>query len=161
MATRLPSGNYRTQVLIGIENGKRQYKSFTASTAKKADLAALQWQAEHPSVKLSGMTLERAIGDYIRTKSAVLSPSTVRGYRTMERVLKAEYAPIMRRKIDVISETDMQNLVGSLSQQHSSKTVRNYYGLLGAVYKSQGLQIPFALCLSGSSLNTTYPMRQP
>lgn len=37
MATKLPSGHYRTQVFIGYDSeGKRKYKSFTADTAKKA-----------------------------------------------------------------------------------------------------------------------------
>lgn len=148
MATRLPSGSYRTQVFVGYsDKGRRQYKSFTADTAKKADLLALQWQAEHPSARLSGMTLGRAVSSYIRGKNSILSPSTLRSYCAMERTLKNDYSQIMRKKMDVISASDMQGFINEMSRVSSPKTVRNYYGLLGAVYKSQGMTIPFAPCL--------------
>lgn len=147
MATRLPSGRYRTQVLVGTENGKRKYKSFTADTAKKADLLALQWQAEHPTKRISGHTVGSALHEYIGMKSAVLSPSTLRSYKAMERNLKDRYKTVSRMKLDMLDEKTMQGFVNEMSSVSSPKTVRNYYGLLGAVLKQNGLAVPFADCL--------------
>ena len=45
-AKKLPSGNWRVQVFVGVdENKKRIYKSFTAPTKKQAEYAALPWFA--------------------------------------------------------------------------------------------------------------------
>lgn len=146
MATRLPSGRYRTQIFVGYENGKRKYKSFVEDTAKKADLEALKWQAEHPSASV-GVTLQSAVNTYITKKSAVLSPSTLRSYGAMSRKLSS--FPASKKKLDMISADDLQVIVNEMSRTSSPKTVRNYYGLLGAVFKANGLSIPFAACLNG------------
>lgn len=98
MATRLPSGNYRTQVLVGYENGRRKYKSFTAETAKKANLAALQWQSEHPSANTSEATLSSAMESFIKPRKTVLSPSTIRGYCAVQ-LLLASIGPMRRGEI--------------------------------------------------------------
>ena len=45
-ARKLPSGNYRVNLFIGMENGKRKYKSFTAPTKKEAELLAAQYNVE-------------------------------------------------------------------------------------------------------------------
>lgn len=46
-----------------------------------------------------------------------------------------------------IRSTSMQGFVNEMSAVSSPKTVRNYYGLLGAVLKQNGLAVPFADCL--------------
>lgn len=143
MATKLPSGAYRSQVFVGYnDKGRRVYKSFTAETAKKADFLALQWQAKHPSVRVAGTALEAALEAYIKAKDRVLSPSTLRSYHAMERTLKKDYRPLMKRKIDMITQADMQTFVNSMAASSSPKTVRNYYGLLGAVFKVNGIDLP-------------------
>lgn len=46
-AKKLPSGNWRVQLFVGVdENGKRKYESFTATTAKAAELMAAQRASE-------------------------------------------------------------------------------------------------------------------
>ena len=42
-AKKLPSGNWRVSLYIGLdEKGKRKYKSFTADTKKEAEFLAAQ-----------------------------------------------------------------------------------------------------------------------
>lgn len=150
MATRLPSGSYRTQVFIGYsESGKRQYKSFTADTAKKADLQALQWQANNPSGLTGRETLGGCIASFLKAKSVVLSASTIRGYRSMADRLKSDYPKLCAKRIDIITANDMQELINSLYKGATPKTVRNYYGFLRSVYAYKGIAIPFVLCLPG------------
>lgn len=143
MATKLPSGRYRTQVFIGYENGKRKYKSFTAATAKKANLAALQWQAEHPSATVEEITMGSAMESFIRSRKAVLSPSTITAYSSICRTIKARYKKLCQKKLDIVAGDDLQSIIDNLiSSGATSKTCRNYYGFLSAVWKSKGQKIP-------------------
>lgn len=143
MATKLPSGRYRTQVFIGYENGKRKYKSFTADTAKKADLAALQWQAEHPSTSVSNDTLSTAMERFIKNKKYVLSPSTVRGYVSLKKNIEAKFPRLCAMKIDLIQSADLQDMINQLvNSGSSSKTCKNYYGFLCSVWKNRQEEIP-------------------
>lgn len=143
MATRLPSGNYRTQVLVGYENGRRKYKSFTADTAKKANLAALQWQSEHPSAAVNDATLSSAMASFIKSRKAVLSPSTVRGYGSVQRKIEKDFSKLCKKKLDLITAAELQTMVNEMVYAGaSSKTVKNRYGFLCSVWKANGLTIP-------------------
>lgn len=143
MATKLPSGSYRTSVFIGYDDKhKRRYKSFTAETAKKADLLALQWQSAHPSDTLSGLTVKKALAAYIRQKEAVLSPSSIRGYKSIQKMLKADYDGIDNKRLEDLTRDDLQTFVNDLSCQKSPKTVRNYIYLLSAVWNYNNVPFP-------------------
>lgn len=84
-AKKLPSGNWRVQIYAGKDsNGKKIMKSFTAETKKEAELMALQFSANHRE-PVSEMTVGKAIDKYIESKSNILSPSTLRSYKTMRR----------------------------------------------------------------------------
>lgn len=154
MATRLPSGNYRTQVLIGRDaNGKRVYKSFVAATAKQADLLALQWQADNPTGSGNTDTLRRAMNEFIRTREAVLSPSTIRGYNSIRKELERGFPRLVGRKIGLITGDDIQTVVNDVLKTRSPKTARNYHGFLASVFRYRGLSIPFALCPESCNQN--------
>ena len=45
-ARKLPSGNYRVRLFVGMEDGKRKYKSFTAPTKKEAERQAAVYEYE-------------------------------------------------------------------------------------------------------------------
>lgn len=140
MATPLKSGSYRTQVFTGYKDGKRQYKSFTAESARKADYLALQWQIAHPHGETSNLRLDTAIESYIEAKNEVLSASTIRSYNTILRQLRG--AKIASKKLEDITKRDMQAYINMLSANHASKTVRNYYGLIGAVFNANEITMP-------------------
>lgn len=47
-AKKLPSGSWRAQVFVGLdENGKQIRKSFTAPTKKEAEFLAAEFKARH------------------------------------------------------------------------------------------------------------------
>lgn len=129
------------------------YKSFTAGTAKKADLLALEWQAKNKGARTVGYSLGKATSDYINSKRTVISQSTIRSYRTMQRRLD-QNCKIMGKSIDMITRMDIQLLVNELASDHSPKTVRNYYGLLSAVFNSNGYTIP--KCTLPQKVRPTY-----
>jgi len=149
-AKKLPSGKYRCLIFAGMENGKRKYKSFTADTKKEAELKATLYMVEKEekkNVKPNDSLFIDELEKYIIAKEAVLSPSTIRGYRNIQKVLAKDHPAFCKSKISEISQEDVQDVISRLSKIKSPKTVRNYHGLISAVI---GSNLP---------LNTTMPQR--
>ena len=84
-AKKLPSGSYRCLVYTGTENGKRQYKSFSAATKKQAEYLASQFLVETDQKKKqkSENIFRDELEKYISNKESVLSPSTIKGYKNI------------------------------------------------------------------------------
>lgn len=137
-AHKLPSGNYRVRVLDYIdENRKRHFRSFTAATEKEAEYKAMEFDIKNQNNKnriknipYSDLKLEQAYQRYIDSKSAILSPSTVVGYR---RYMKNHFKSIMRIKLKDLNQEIIQIAVNEMALSHSPKSVRNSYGLLSSV----------------------------
>lgn len=132
-AKKLPSGKWRVLVYAGKnKNGKRTYKSFTAPTQRKAEKAALEWQENYQLINfdLTNLTVRLAIDRYIEQKSNVLSPSTIAGYRRIQRNCLQE---LMDIRLNRLTPDDVQNAVNRMAAIASPKYVRNAYGLITAV----------------------------
>ena len=140
---KLPSGNYRLRVYLGKDaNGKRITKSFTHYDKGKLRLIAAQYETSHGNA-VHAVTVEEAIDTFLTAKTAVLSPSTVRGYNSCARVLKSQHARFCALQIDSVQAKDVQMLVNDLvNRQNSPKTIRNYHGFLSAVFKYSGELLP-------------------
>ena len=145
----LPSGAYRVRVFAGKENGKSIYKSFTAPTKKEAEYLATQYLMEATEKKKlkSDKLFCDELSNYITTKETVLSPSTIKGYKNIERMLKKNYPDFYNMKIADIEQDHVQKVISDLARTKSPKTVRNYHGLLSAVIGSN------------LNLNTTMPQK--
>lgn len=134
-AKQLPSGNWKVLVYAGKDaNGKRIYKSFTATTERKANLAALEWQEHYREVTSdrANMTVGEAIEAHIASQSNILSPSTIAGYH---RIKKSHLQDIMNTKLSKLNEKTIGEQVNKESGKYSPKTVYNVFGLLSAVLK--------------------------
>ena len=145
----LPSGAYRVRVFAGKENGKSIYKSFTAPTKKEAEYLATQYlmeATEKKKLKYDKLFCDE-LSNYITTKETVLSPSTIKGYKNIERMLKKNYPDFYNMKIADIEQDHVQKVISDLARTKSPKTVRNYHGLLSAVIGSN------------LNLNTTMPQK--
>lgn len=130
-AKRLPSGTWRVRVYSHTdEDGKKHYKSFTASTKKEAERAALEFDPDDDQAACLDMTLREAMAEYISDRSRTLSPRTVMSYRSMARHY---YADLADKPIRRITQTDIQRLINQVSGKLSPKTVRNVHGFLTAV----------------------------
>lgn len=135
-AKKLPSGNYRCRIYAGEEDGKKIYKSFTAATKKEAEFLATQYLIDNDSKKKKNrneMTFEEALDKYISQKEAVLSPSTIRGYKSLQRSFRDKFPKFYKMKICDITQDDVQYLISELSLDNSPKTVRNHHGILSSV----------------------------
>ena len=123
------SGSYHVTAYIGKVDGKPKYKSFTAPTKRECILKATEY-INHHKTPSKDMTIETAIDLYIESKKAVLSPSTIKGYHSLQ---KLYYEPIKGLKIDAFENYDFQRFISGLHL--SPKTVRNIYGLLISALK--------------------------
>lgn len=160
-AKKLPSGSWRCQVfdhyeIISLPDGstkkKRIYKSFTStdpsrSGKKDCELAASLWmakrQGKHDCKKLFG----QAADEYIKNRESVLSPSTIREYKSLRRNYLSELENI---KVDDITQMDIQRCINLCAVGRSPKTVRNIHGLISAVMKTYRPDM---------ALNTALPQR--
>lgn len=127
----LPSGKWRCFVFVGMgEDGKRKYKSFTADTKNDAELAAKIY-LNNPSRKSDdkSITVREAIDRYIKAKDGVLSPSTIRGYKAMQ---KKRYDSIENVKVSKLTTERMQKFISDTAKECNPKYTANVYGLLTA-----------------------------
>lgn len=150
-AKKLPSGNWRCQAYAGTdENGKRKYKSFTASTKKEAELLAAQYLVEKETFSDDkNLLMKTAMFRYNESRAHVISPATLRTYTGYaEKKLKDKWDyPISK-----ITSEDMQKWIDEWSINRSPKTVRNIHGYVQAV-------LLFFGC--GKDLKVTLPQKKP
>lgn len=111
-------------------------------TAKKCEQIASEWSASRPDP--DNPRVQDVIRNYIEIKSAVLSPSTIRGYNLY-----------LKRMINgYVSELDnvhVQKWINGLSANYSPKYIKNIYGLLSSALLFYGYRPP----------SVTLPARAP
>ncbi len=130
-AKKLPSGNWRVQV---YDKNTRKYKSFTAPTKKEAEYKAAEYSLHaRQEDSYENLTLREAYQRYIKSKSAVLSPSTVREYT---RASQVDFPQLMPMCLSKITPQLVQTAVNEAAAQHAPKSVRNMHGLLHSVLKA-------------------------
>lgn len=126
---KLPSGTWFARVRV---NG--QEIPITASTEQECKKRAARIKAEMlDSVKLQkqtskqSITLSKAIDVYIARRDAVLSPSTIRGYRQIQNNRFNQYMNLPISKIK-----DWQIMVNDEAKVCSAKTLKNAWGLISS-----------------------------
>ena len=141
-AKKLASGKWRCRAYSHTDpDGRKHYRSFTASTKKEAEYMAAEFamnkRIENDS---SRWTLGEAIDHYIDLKRPVLSPTTIQGYEYNRRKC---FQSLMDEPMDKLTSTTLQKAVnGELERitekrhgRMSPKTVRNAYGLISSTLK--------------------------
>lgn len=109
-AHQLPSGAWRVRIRDN-DDPNHPWKSFTAETAKQAELKALEYQLFHKEKrKTANMTVGEAIDSYIDARTNVLSPSTIAGYRCLRR---NAYKDIENKRLSALKSPDIQNAINS------------------------------------------------
>lgn len=130
-AKKLKSGSYRCLVYDYTHGtGKRHYESFTADTRREAERLAAEYAATKEIKKRpDNMTVYEALDKYIQVKEGVLSPTTVRTYKSARRT---HFDDIGNLSIRDITNTIIQAWVSDLTKRLSPKTIANTYGFLAA-----------------------------
>ncbi len=130
-AKKLPSGNYRVRVFVGMDGDKKIYESITAPTKKEAEYQASQIKFKK-NMSTNDMTLKDAAKRYIEIKENVLSYSTIAGY---EEIVRNRFINLQRVKLPKIDQIMIDTEVSRELAKVSSKTIKNAYGFYNTVIK--------------------------
>ncbi len=123
----LPSGAWRCETMV---KGERISVVDDDPTVAHAKVLAIKAGLLEESKRPGNMTVSKAVDRYIESKDAILSPSTIVGYRKIQRNDMALLADL---SLSEITQERVQRWVNSLARVKSSKSVRNAHGLLSAV----------------------------
>lgn len=120
MATyqRLPSGSWRALYYV---DGKR--RSLTRATKRECQKAVEQ----HELIRNGYMTVGQAVEEHITLHSNTFSPSTINGYRKIQRNY---FLGLQRVRLDDLDERKINEAVNEEAAKHSPKTVQNAFGLI-------------------------------
>lgn len=141
-AKKLPSGSWRVLAYTGKdENGKRQYKSFVADSKKEAEYQAAEYVYKRKKEnKAENLTFQQASDRYIESKSNILSPSTIWGYRIMQR---NAFPLLLNEKIGELAVNNIiQEQMNQNAAKYSAKSLRNQHGFISAVMKHFRYALP-------------------
>lgn len=103
-----------------------------------AEVVALKTESKDAK-KLSKATLSAAIDRYIEMREYVLSPSTIRGYRAIQ---KHRFQTMMKRNIVEIKPEQWQKAVNAEARLCSAKTLTNAWRFIASViYEETDMRI--------------------
>lgn len=136
---KLPSGSWNARVYIGVVDGKKVSRSFTASTKSEAQRMAASFELSQKAAAKEELltrripTLSEAMADFVQTcRAQGYSPSTVRGYNS---IAKNAFSDLSEIKVSQITAADIQKCIDARSLIRSVKTVRNEFFFLESVLK--------------------------
>lgn len=146
-ARRLSSGTWFIQLRLGGESipvtGPTERACTTQAQLIKAEyLAGMREEKKDPPDQEKLPTLSQAIDDYISSRSNILSPSTIRGYRAIQ---KSRFQQLMDRSISDISDDDWASELNREAAVCAPKTLKNAWGFIGSVVRANGRTIPNVL----------------
>ena len=134
---QLPSGAYHASVYSHTDAaGKRHYESFTGFDYNQVMLEVAQFKADKKQDKLeqaiagTKLTVADAMDQYIDSKSAILSPSTIASYKAIRRNNLLDLQPLLITKV---TQELVQISINKEAMSKTPKTVRNIHGFLAAV----------------------------
>lgn len=130
-----------------LPSGKYRIKQMSEGTVYRVTVDHRPTKAE--AVKLLAKEMDNTVvtkddfsaccEDYIKSKSNILSPSSVRGYRGIMRQISDSF---MRRSIETITLPIVQVEINAYAQNHSPKSTKNYSGFIMGVLKFYGKTLP-------------------
>lgn len=153
-AKKLPSGSWRCRA---YDSNTKSTKSFTAPTKKEAEFLANEWLMTRRCAPTE-LTLDAAIDRYLDSKSNTLSPSTIRGYRIIQRNALGEIKNI---RLDKLTELRVQAWANENAARYSPKSIRNQFGLLSAVLNQNKVRLDLDMILLKAKEKTEYQIPTP
>lgn len=139
---KLPSGSYRAKKII---KGKTYRVTFDHKPSQKELIYAFADVCNEGSVS-GNASFTVCVDKYIETKNNVLSPATVRGYRSLQRNCPEWF---LNMNIYDMTQVEVQKVVNEYSSTHAPKSVKNFHALISPV---MGLFRP------NLTLKTTLPL---
>lgn len=150
-ARKLPSGMWFIQLRLNGESipitARNERECIRQAQYVKAEYLAGKREIKEKTPETP--TLTEAIDRYISQRQNILSPSTIRGYRAVQRT---RFKSIMSRKINEIGEEEWQSIINAEAALCSVKTLRNSLSFVRSVIRATakrelpqvklGVQIP-------------------
>lgn len=130
---KLPSGNYR---ISEMRNNTRYRITLDHKPTKNEAKLLLQEKIGTFSDKT---VFKKAAESYIDAKSNVLSPSSIRGYKTIIKCQLTE--EFLNMPIESIDLPHIQVLINTLSNTYAPKTVKNVSAFVMSVLKFYGSDV--------------------
>ena len=122
---RLPSGAWNCRVMID-----GQSYSFTHADKKTVVRMASDFADEYRR-KMDNPTLLERMREYVAENEERLSPSTVRSYNGMIRMIEERTPRIANKRLSAITEQDVSDIVRPL---RTLKTKRNYVNFISTYH---------------------------
>lgn len=99
------------------------------------------------------ITFAQALDEYISSKDNLLSPATIRGYRTMQRNCFNEIKDIF---ITDINEKQVQKWINAIANDYSAKSIKNQVGLMTVVLAQNGIKLNMKVVTMKRRIKTDY-----
>lgn len=145
-AVQEPSGMWYIRLRIKNEAGDMMTYAIRESTEKKAVDVALAVKASlkadmmESKTRTGDKTLRKAVDEYINRRSNVLSPSTIRGYRIIQR---NRFQRVMDKRMGEVK--DWQTVINAEAAECSAKTLKNAWLFVKSVLRDNGITPTVAL----------------
>lgn len=124
---KLPSGNFRIQPTI---NGKRKSVTFDHKPTQKEIMDKIIELHTKIEIRASELSFRQASELYVDSKRNVLSPSTIKSYKTYVDRFPEWF---VNMKICDIRQSHVNRFVNEIAKDKTPKTVKNYHGFVHAV----------------------------
>ena len=142
------SGKFSCRLYLGMDSSKhKKYKMFTHSD--KRILKSIVAEFESTNRTMASLdTFSACLERYINDRDGIVSPSTIRGYKSIQEVLKKDFADFCALSLASISRQDIQKVITDLqSKDKSGKYIKNIHGLISGVliandYPSPKVSLP-------------------
>ena len=136
-AFKTKSGKWRVRPVDHYEydeSGKRRVvlACITRDTKQEALRAGYAYEQDHKCTVAAPMTFSAALEKYISLREPVLSPSTVRSYRAVQRTA---FSAIDSVPVSDLTSEILQSWISSYASDHSAKSVKNASGLVSSVLR--------------------------
>ncbi len=144
-AEKLKSGEW--VVRLRLDGKAIHVKNYNKSKAEKeAQLIKAQYEKEKKLEQrlIKQPTLRAAIDLYIAARQNIVSPATVRTYRTIQ---KCRFQSVMDRRLETIQESEWQGILDEEYGRLSAKTVKTSWGLIKSVLEANNMPVPKKLTM--------------
>ena len=145
---KLPSGSYRVRKMY---KGQTYSLVFDHKPSQKELIDSLADKMKETNI-LNG-TFRYYANDYIKSRSNVLSPSTVHTY---ERLIKALSDDFNSQRLSDITPADVQKEINRYAATHAPKTVRSLHGFVAAVLGAYRPQLVLRTTLPQKIIKESY-----
>jgi integrase len=132
---KLPSGAYRIRKMVN----RKEYRVTVDHKPNMSEAFKLiTAEVEKRDIPAAKMSFETACDKYIESKSNVLSPSSIRGYKGIVKAFTDGFKAV---RLPDITLPIVQTEINSYSEKHSPKSVYNFSGFIMGVLNYYGVSI--------------------